>query len=462
MRSQILPPEQIFTQNIQDFKNLLDNPTVKLENIITLPSFGSLWTLCDERLYEFIIQHYDELIEIGFQLKEKSRSSLRCMQIMIASNKVFKHMLYTQTDFIDFMYNYVFNINKYPSYSHKNYFTVLPNIMFDDNGKLVSKFDGKFFVALFENIQNEIVYNYVLNLVSVENVQSSTVQIIKQNDIMKIIVNHFTKDGPYSIKRYHRLFMGMVGGRYDSQAIDALLEEIDGIIKFAIEKKDTDSFLFIRDVNRYASRRFWFSKWKKIHSHVIPHIAIFCRIGIENKAFTPISEACIKLSISITETTGEVRPEFMNLFANLSKQFFEYKRNDFLHICFLNCLNLLLSYKKYQQELLTIFNETDFFNRIIMCYEERESDFVSSYWGHLRVISEKIDYLAKRGKNIDLAKWNSIVIEKNKLNESIIKRRYGGPLPFNPNERDPFMLYFYCFIFILFSIIVLIFSLYKS
>ena len=139
------------------------------------------------------------------------------------------------------------------------------------------------------------------------------------------------------------------------------------------------------------------------------------------------------LSIKIISTTKNVTDGFINVFKRLSSLFFVLKRNSFVHNCFLHSIKLLISLDQINSELL---DELDLFNKIILCYEDRQKDYVSCYWGQLRLISEAINQFAPNSKTVDMGKWNEIVVSRNQISEKIIRKNYGGFVPFNTNNAS--------------------------
>lgn len=423
-------------------RDILNDPSSSLEDVLMLNNFVSLWIRCDPLLYSFLIDHYDELIEIGFQIKSESRYELRkkCIQIMCSNSQIFRQKLFTETNFLRFVYSYLFNISFYPFYSQKYYFDVLPYIMLDPNDKLQAIFDDLYFIELFKNADNEYIYNFTLKLVC--SSPPSIQNFLKNIEPAQIIVNNlaqvnFSETNNFNNRLYlirnQTLFKRMIGSKIEGNASIFLYEQIDQIIENAIKNRNSSTFSFLRFIDEYSSSKNYFSKWKSIHYKITPYLTSFCELVLQSEpnSFNSLSESCSMLSIKIISTTKIVTDDFIELFKRLSSLFFVMKRNSFLHNCFLHSINLLISLGKINSEFL---DDLNLFNKIIHCYENRMDDYNSCYWGQLRLVSESINQFALKSKTVDLTKWNEIVVKKNKISEKIIHKNYGGIVPFNTNN----------------------------
>ena len=423
-------------------RDILNDPSSSLEDVLSLNDFACLWIRSDPSLYSFIIDHCNELIEIGFQIKSETRFAIRkiCLQIMCSSNQVFRHRLFTQTNFLHFIYNYLFNISSYPFYSQKNDFDVLPNIMVDEKDKLHPIFNDEYFIELFNHIENEYIYNFCLKLVC--SAPSSIQRVLKRIEPSKIVlsnlvdVNSSEKNNLNTrllLVRNQSLLKRLFGSKIEGKSSTFLYQQIDEIIKNAIKNQNSSTFSFLRYIDEYSANKFYFSKWRSIHNKITPYLSSFCEIVLlsDQDSFSSLSESCIMLSIRIISTTKYATDDFIKLFNRLSSLFFIMKKNSFLHNCFLNSFNVLVLTGQINSELL---DELNLFNKIIECYENREKDFVSCYWGQLRLISEAMNKFVSKSKTVDINKWNEFVVNKNKISEKIIHKSYGGFVPFNTNS----------------------------
>lgn len=428
-----------FNSPNKNFRDILNNPNSSLEDILSLNDFISYWIRCDSSLYNFIIDHCDELIEIGFQIKQESHFSIRCLQIISTNNIIFRRRLFSETNILRFTYDYLFHISSYPIYSQKNYFYVLPNIMIDPQNKLNPKFDKVYFTELFKHVENEYIYSFCLKLIC--SSPSSIIKVLKHIDPSKIIVSNLLSidvaeqnndTARVFLRRNQSLFKRLIGSKIEGNASIHLYNQIDEIVKNAIQNRNSSTLSFLCYVDEYSSNKFYFSKWKSIHYKIVPYLTSFCEIVLKSNlcTFTPLFESCVMLSIRIISTNKSATDQFKNLFKKLSSLFFELKSNSFLHNCFIQSFDLLLSLKEINSQFL---DELNLFNQIIQCYQDREKDCASSYWGHLRLISEAITHFVADSKTVDTDKWNKIVVNKNQASEKIITKNYGGHIPFNTN-----------------------------
>ena len=128
--------------------------------------------------------------------------------------------------------------------------------------------------------------------------------------------------------------------------------------------------------------------------------------------------------------------------------FFNFPTNTFLHQSFYLTILKLKSKKLLNQDLI---NKLDLNNRIIECYRKRDTNVTSSFWGHLRLISELITN-SKMKKNEE---WKEIVIKENKRRDDIIKRNYGG---FKSFEKSSILIYIILIIIIIVVVFLIVYN----
>ena len=422
------------------FLNELNSPDSSLENIISSNVFPNLWLSADQTLYSFIIKHYEELIEIGFQIKKESIYSIRCLQIISSFNQNFRNRLFAETKILQFVYDYIFNISTYPIYSQKSYFYVLPNIMLDQLYRLNPIFDAKYFIELFNHSDNNFAYNFILRMINLA--PFSITKALKKFELGKIILSNLItgnqKDKEQSaskllINRNQTIFKHLINAKLVGNLSEVLCEKIDSIIQSAIQNPNSETFSLIQYIDEFSMSKFTLSKWKKVHLKMVPYLSTFCMLltNSNSKSFTSLSQSLTMLSINIISTTKNVTNDFVNLFKFLMNLFFELKTNTFLHNCCLKAFNLLLSLEKVNSNFL---DEMNLFTKVTVCYEKSDTDYMNSFMGQIRLISEGMNQFVINSKTVDIEKWNKYVLKKNQIYDEIVDKKYGGPIPFNLNS----------------------------
>lgn len=428
------------------FSDVLHNPNSSLEDALSSKYFTNRWLNQNETLCTFIINHYNELIEIGFQIKSESIFSIRCLQIMGSFNQNFRNRLFNETNFLQFVYNYIFNISTYPYYSQKNYFYVLPNIMLDQLNRLHPIFDVSYFKELSAHIDNDFAYNFLLRAITLA--PFTVTRVIKKIELEKtIILNFLVRNQKEADKmktkllliRSQSIFKEIVGTKMEGNSSNILFDNIDAIIQDAIDSPNAETFSFIQFVDEYSMKKFSFSKWKKVHLKIVPYMSTFCRLITKSnsKIFTSLSHSITMLAISVTSTTKNVNSNFIELFHFLITLFFESKTNTFLHNICVKAFNLLLSLDQINSSFL---DELDLFRKVTDCYEKVDVEYYNSFFGQLRIISELMAKFVVNSKTVDSEKWNKYVVAKNTEFDNLIDKRYGGNVPINMN---PIKLPFY-------------------
>ena len=422
-----------------NFLHLLKDPNTTLDDIISSKDFFSYWSKSEPSLNSFIIKHYDELIETGFQIKHESANSIRYLQLMSSTNSNFQHHLFTKTKFLQFVYDYLFNLSSYPIYSQKNYFYVLPNIMIDKLDILHSKFDAKYFTQLFKSMDNDFAFNFILRII--EFAPRTISKILNQINIDEIIISNLLTYNSIENKNYlllirnQVLFKTLVTSKFEGDLSTILQKHMKQLIENAINNPDSNAFSFLHYLDEVSTSKTILSKWHKIHLDLIPYLSTFCNIVLNSKTqtFTPLSESCVLLSLSIVSSKKDIPDCFIDLFKYLLNIFFILTTNTFLHNCVVKVFKFLVSVDKINSKFL---DEFDLFNKITKYYEDKT---FCPFKGQLRLISDEMNRFASSSKTVDLEKWNKFVVKRNAKSHKIINGNFGGNIPFDYNGIKRFI-----------------------
>lgn len=420
-----------------NFIDLLKDPNSSLEDIVSSKDFFKYWSKSEPLLFSYIIKHYNDLIEIGFQTKAESINSIRCLQIMSSKDFKFHHLLITKTNLLKFVHDYLFNINDYPSFSQKNYFYVLPNIMLDKLGNLLSIFDEKYFKELFSLIKNDYAFAFTMRIT--RSAPNSMSKMLERIDLNKIVVSNlftYSQTDKWNQEIQHLyiksqiLFKGVAFSKFGGDLINELLNRIDDLIEKTIEHPCTGSLEFIGFIDEFAMKKKEKSKWRKIHSKIVPYLDSFCAVATTacGNGFTLLAEKCTQLAIRIVFTTRNATDSFIALFMYLISLFFKEQTNTFLHNCTIDALELLISLGQINSQFL---DKNELFEKVTNCYEKEEKGIFLPFAGQLRIIAKAMEPFAAKSKTVDFDKWKKYVVEKNKDIEHKEKENYGGHVPSN-------------------------------
>lgn len=415
--------------------NLLKDPNSTLEDIVSSKDFFHYWSKSEPSLFTFIINHYNELIETGFQTKHESSNSIRCLQIMSSRDFKFYHLLISKTNLLKFTYDYIFNINDYPIFSQKNYFYVLPNLILDKLDIIRPIFDNKYFTKLFHLIDNDYAFTFILRLIEYGPITMS--KMLEQVNLDKLAVTNLltysssdttTPETRKLLIRSQILVKYLANSKFGTNLISALLDQFDNILTNTVEHPSPDSLEFLGFIDEYSLGKTAASKWRKIHTKIVPHLDSFCEIAINScgEKYFPLTESCTKLSTRIISTTKKTTEKFMQLFTNLVSLFFKEKTNTFLHNSTRRAFDVLVEIGKIDANVLDKLN---LFNIATDCYEREEKGEFIPFAGQLHLIAKKMEHFVEKSKTVDIDKWKKYVVEKNKEIEHIKKENFGGHVP---------------------------------
>lgn len=264
------------------FVQILKDPNTSLETVISSKDFLCFWEKSSSILFKYLYKHFNEIIEIGFQTKEESVNSIRCLQIISTPNERFHRHIITKTNLYQFVHDYIFNISTYPNYSQKNYFYALPNLMVNKMSELNPVFDSKYFTELLNHIDNDFVFNFIIRLF--EFAPPTIFQIMKEIKIDEVIVKNLLKynivetQSKFLLIRNQILFKELVKSKYDGDVGEVVHRYIGKLIRNAIRNPNCESISFLVYLDKISMNRSSISKWHTVHMKLIPYLQYFCQI----------------------------------------------------------------------------------------------------------------------------------------------------------------------------------------
>lgn len=418
---------------IQSFVEKVKNPKTKIVYIIKHKCFDFLIQKPDPTLIKILFTRFAEVIDIAFRILPTSpRESKRAYRYsrkaikLIFYNKKLESKIRKNKVFIKFLFSFVFKMEKYDLVSQDLYFSELPRWIVNKRGFLLSKFNNvDFFLKLakmfhcfsFPNFfQKKLPKCIPKRLVGVGFYDNLFEAITSYINITNVEIGYDIFQRILIFKN----FPGFIKFLANENHLRKIIET--GINNRNVKTSDLIALLYSNIIGRKKR------DYKEIKSIIESGFDFYVSFLLKSELYTKENDGYLRLIIQmIKDKKCKLTSSFNEMLIKLSKDFFKFQTNSFLH----NSFSLLL-YTLYSNNKLTIqmIQEMSLFEYIINAFETREQNYTSSYFGQLSVISLEILHpLSKKYKLLNRKQWENIVIKKAKENKLIQKKNFGGDLP---------------------------------
>ena len=406
-------------------RKLMSNPSSKLSDVIRQLSFMGLWSIQDQQLVNYVVNHFGEVIDLAFQLAPNAEPALvsRAVKIITVQTKSVRSLYFEKAKLGEFLLEFVTGEEALDSRPHnvlQAYFNLLPMLAFDERQKLAPILDNDvFFITLFRRVDIFPVFVFVQRLVA--SPPSGAIPVLKRIDFGAILVKNLVEQ-PVLRLRSQMVLKRVLEGSVHYGIASALTERgsLDKIVEIGVNDKGPAIFAFLRQVARISGTRYWSRDWRSVQSLIAKHLVEFCQVILNDDGFNKNSESCTRLVCMIFASSGVVTPEIRSVVLHLSQRFFELPQNSFLHNCFVAALAELAKHRRLTDDLV---KEMDLCKKIISQYKQRDAIVTACNWGQMREISHLIDVYARRDECAQ--EWERVVCQENIRTERIISMTFG-------------------------------------
>lgn len=447
----------------QIMKRIIDTNDSSIEKVLCQSYFFQLWNAENDFLISYVIEHFDEVIEATFLLNEKYslRFSKRCNQILVrySSQKILSRLA-KETNLIDWMINIMFKIDQHSYKTQKNFFVALYKFLSIDeirfNEKLIN---SGFYEEMIKNLKNYLIELIIKNIFIEKN--HFMVRMLQRINVNKLLVNNLLSDNDVLINASASILSTELNNKCYGNLPNCLVKDskIDKLIKKAIDDKQVALMEFVQTIFEFSSSFLYSLQWKDVSKKIVSYQDNILDCINSSEKFTKICYVCTNIVCLIYMKNKIISNKFNVLIIKMNESFFKFPTNSVLHNSFLNLIRVVSSNKKF---IIQFLHETKLHNRIIECYENRDSIETSCYWGQLREISYIINKYVSKIQGVDNKKWNEIVMKTNLHKEEIISKSYGGSNHIFIRARAAYKNNFFLHIFLILIILMLSVLVYRN
>lgn len=406
--------------------------------VMNHPGFSSLWMTRNPDLLLFVKKNLNELLKGAFISTPKERIlSNHCIQVLRAKDVKMQSIFIREPGYKSFFVEYPKDLQKYTLDSQQKYFQYLPEVMFSPKLSLNPEFAHiEFFKRLIDSITMEQPYYFLLSLFS--SPPSSIKKFFKKTkELCKLLVR-IMNNTKQERKRSQQLFMKALNSKMAPDASIALLgnDALVVLIRNAVEAREVETIDFVYFLAIHSSHIHFSGSWKKVNTIIFKFIPDFCSIVCNENGYNQMSNSCMNIIILSIST---ITPDLHKVYTKIGNEFFTLHTNSFCHNAFINLLKTLINKHLLSEAMI---NELNLYKNIIKCYDEIGEDVLSSYWGHIRLMSTMLNSFARKDKELDKLEWKKVITINQQKNQ-IISKAYGGSKPLfqKPQQRNDFMFF---------------------
>lgn len=400
-------------------------PFGSFSETVTHPSFLSLFISDDKDVQNYIIQHFDQILQLAFRItRGKKASIIASTQIIKNCKYPFLNRLYTETNLINFLTNYPFRCRVFKPASHHLYFLLLHIFIYTQNDSIVPSFATRnYFESLLEISDLYPAYSFIIDAIRDQRYATTLQNINFSQSVFNFLGVEALHDSCMSI-----LTIGMENPPFNYQIADVLQKTnaLRKMIDICLKDIDPDTIKFIKyTVQAYVKKRSVY-RMQRVFSYIQKYQDKFCDTVSGQKFFTRATEDLAIIALTIAEEEHIVSPSFERMLYRLSEDFFVFQNNSILHSLVVNIFKVLSDCGLLTQ---SVVKASGIGLRIVDAYLHKKNDVTISYWGHTRELSLIINRFDVTQFGIDRRIWDSAVMGRVTEEKNIIHRDYGGYTP---------------------------------
>jgi hypothetical protein len=421
-------------------RQLLLKPNVPMSDIISSDFLIGLWTNGDSQLVDYMIGHFDDFINLAFQIVGPASRLIieRCSRLLASACPEVRDRLVAETNIVQFILDYIPKITEYSALSQRVYFALLPNVVFDRMGTLYPEFESEaYFLNLFSLLYLLPACAFLDDLIGSSS--RSVRAMLQRINLSAVLLDQMLLDNPTIRDRSQALFIQALNSDVAFGLPDSLIEKgrLFQLVAIINTLKDPDGFDFLRLISAYGSQK-TAKQWKGVEDLMGSLLPAFCEAAAAADSYDRASDARIRLIVELFKFDVPFGDELRVLLVKLSALFFQYPRNSFLHNSFVSLLRLIEEKHALTPELL---REMKLCTQIVDCYQMRGEIVTYGFWGQLREIATLVEpHVAKTGVDMDV--WRGLVVSQNKGREDLIERGFAGSLGMIGRKKSRYRLYF--------------------
>lgn len=419
--------------------NVLEDPNTPLFDVLRSVAFARRWLSGDQQLLEFVLERFDQVLDCVFGMKPGTdrMMKLRCFDIVTSYDPI-RTILFERGKLGEYVMNFLRKAHEMPPQKVSNFFSLVPSIVYSQSVFHPFFQTEEFFQLLLNLLHNEACAEF-FRIILRKEMSTSARAALKRIKYCTFLVSKVFGDDPVLKQRALKLLVVALEEDVAFDILEPLIVnyELEQLIQMSLTLESREIFELLRVLVLKANEHIFALKWRRAKEIVNGHLNDFCIALTKSDKFTRPCAAGAKLVCLIFELTKIFSPELKTLVQHMAKLFFTLSANSSLHNIFVRLLKAL---SKTRHLNTAFIEEMDLYNTIIQCYQQREQNVTSCYWGQLREISNIINKSISKA-HVDKELWRRTVIDENWRADAIMSKPYGGCLPGEePQNTDMFFV----------------------
>lgn len=388
------------------------------------------------RLFDFLIEHIDEIADIALGVKRTDVASAQstCFSIIMAQIHSFTQLLVSNRVLLGRLNQYISSKDSIDAVGAAVFSRTLQFLIQFSNGAVLDKFPQR--ENLFAKILRHVQYSSVTNLVifMTDDGRKNIITFLEDNKATEVLLGMIGDNHSINEKVFMFLANIVANVDLDSQLLSPfeVPETMEKILSIGLTCGNTHVssrvFNLLFEVSTQCSceeEEDTDPLYDTVFRFLISKVSDICKFIMSNKPFLSDKASAVELINMIFTSPGNIPECIISLCEFLFNQLFEKPANTFLHRSFLSVFDVILM---NGAKVSDVIKRCDMKNRLIDVYGRRE-DLHASYWGVLYALVCRI--ADKTGDQT--GEWDEFL----KVTMFPIKQKldaqYGGPLP---GEQD--------------------------
>ena len=437
MQSQISQQQMNFNPGIHDILEFRDKLKVGFpvfNEIVSSSTFLYFWNIGDNDLVKFIVENIQYVIDCALFKREVPKLvSNRCLALIVSNRAKAYNTLLNDTHLLTILVDFAQMLPGESRKTQNAYFSIMDGLTFNST-KLLPIFSTQEYIkTLISNLNINECYAFLALLLTNGNVND----VLSEIHFMDLVVEEIAKKEP-TLKAAQCLFIKGFDTPFASELLKSLLHKncFSIIVQNSIDTPTPDSFDFLRYLSQIASQRNLWKQWKDVLSIIESRLPEFVSIFLREKGFTRMSQAVTSLVIAVFKFTKNDAVEIDKVFIKLGTDFWLYPTNSFLHNSF---VQLLETYAETRTLSRSLLNKVNLFDKVYEAEINKDSpSYLVSYMGQIRQIVHLISpFFKEGGKSVKVTsyQWKQM-IEELHTSEKLIKKSYGGRIPWRAKYQQ--------------------------
>ncbi|EAX96677.1 hypothetical protein TVAG_489590 [Trichomonas vaginalis G3] len=393
---------------------------------VTSTSFMNLFMNNDSKTLDFVIAHFDQIMQLGFRtVNGKKNLVTPCLQIIRNIRYPFLTDVYQKTNLASFLTNYPIHCRAFSNASHHIYFLLLPNYIYTQTRRLMSPFSTDEFFSSIIQVCDLFPANEFLRQ-TISTAGARTLSIFDQISFCPRLTQCLFYN-ELAIPAIEILTLGLAN-RLQYQVVDTLMQNqiLQNLIELSMKSKTPEYFGFLRSVFQISQKNPSFYKAKQLSQKITEYKDEFCSIVLRLRLFTRISEVAAYLVIDIIEFDHIITDPFIEMTRRLVIDFFDFPAHTFLHQTVLSLFRMLL---KTGHLTPSIISRSGLPMKLVDAYDRREGEIGVSFWAETRELAEIVNMFGITQFGITQDVWRKKVMNRVNAEMAIIQKDYGGYTP---------------------------------